>query len=264
LLLSGYPIVSLDNCNGELGGDFLCQAVERPMVRVRALGRSDIFEIESRSSIYATGNALRVCGDMVRRTLVCTLDAGVERPELRKFEGAPVAEILADRGRYVAACLTIVMAYQQAGFPNLLPHLASFEDWSGLVRSALVWLGEADPCKSQEAAREDDPELSTIREVIGLWKESVGVGLDHAQTVRHVAEMASSRAQSQMGEPADFAHPDLRDALLRIAGVGGAINTRKMGNWLVDHAGRIVGGFKFMRHPTVDRTGVARWAVAKV
>jgi hypothetical protein len=264
LLLAGYPVVSIDNCNGELGGDLLCQAVERPLVRVRALGRSEIFEIESRATIYATGNALRVCGDMVRRTLVSTLDAGVERPELREFKGNPVTEVLEARGWYVAACLTIVMAYQAAGCPDMLPALASFEDWSGLVRSALVWLGEADPCKSMETAREDDPELSTLREMMGLWRAGIGTGLDYAQTVRQVAETASSRAPTQMGEPTDFLCPDLRDALLRIAGAGGTINTKRAGNWLADHEGRIVGGMMFKRHPTLDRTGVVRWAVVPV
>jgi hypothetical protein len=261
LLLAGYPVVSIDNCNGELGGDLLCQAIERPLVRVRALGRSDIFEIESRATIYATGNALRVSGDMVRRTIVATLDAQMERPELREFTGNPVGEILADRGWYVAACLTIAMAYQAAGYPDTLPPLASFEDWSTLVRSALAWLGETDPCKSMETAREDDPELNTLREVLGLWQSDIGIGLDNARTMRHVAERASTKAQTIIGEPTDFLCPDLRDVLLRIAGVGGTINTRKLGNWLADHEGRIVGGVKFKRHPTPDRTGVVRWAV---
>jgi putative DNA primase/helicase len=76
LLLAGFPIASLDNVNGELGGDLLCQAIERPLIRIRPLGRSDIVEIESRATLFATGNALRGRGDMTRRTLVCDLDAG--------------------------------------------------------------------------------------------------------------------------------------------------------------------------------------------
>ena len=38
LLLAGDPIISLDNVNGELRGDTLCQMTERPVVRVRILG----------------------------------------------------------------------------------------------------------------------------------------------------------------------------------------------------------------------------------
>ncbi|MGI4976247.1 MAG: bifunctional DNA primase/polymerase [Janthinobacterium lividum] len=257
LLLAAFPIVSLDNVNGELGGDILCQAVERPLIRVRPLGRSDIIEIESRACIFATGNALRVRGDMVRRSLVSELDAEMERPELRQFAQDPVAEVLADRGRYVGACLTIVRAYLAAGRPRLLPALASFEDWSALVRSALVWLGEADPCTSMEAAREDDPELTEMREVLTLWQQHVGTD---GRTARDIADEASRRAPTQMGEPADFAAPELRDALLRIAGDRGAISTRRLGKWLMDHEGRIVGGLRIKR-AGVAHGGGARWAV---
>jgi putative DNA primase/helicase len=105
---------------------------------------------------------------MTRRTLVCSLDAGIERPELRKFKSDPVATVMADRGLYVSACLIIVRAYAAADYPGRLPTIASFEDWSDTVRSALVWLGCEDPAKSMEAARDDDPELADLREVIGL------------------------------------------------------------------------------------------------
>ena len=56
--------------------------------------------------------------------------------------------VMADRGKYIAACLTICRAYIAAGRPDKLPKLASFGGWSDTVRSALVWLGEADPVKS--------------------------------------------------------------------------------------------------------------------
>ena len=70
LLLAGFPIISLDNLSDQLGGDLLCQAVERPSVRLRPLGASDIVEIESRATLFATGNNLMVAGDMTRRTLL--------------------------------------------------------------------------------------------------------------------------------------------------------------------------------------------------
>ena len=38
ILLTGQPIASIDNLNGELDGDFLCQIIERPRVQVRIRG----------------------------------------------------------------------------------------------------------------------------------------------------------------------------------------------------------------------------------
>ena len=39
--LSGFPIIALDNCRGVIEGDFFCQVVERPLMNLRALGKSD-------------------------------------------------------------------------------------------------------------------------------------------------------------------------------------------------------------------------------
>ena len=110
LLRDGVAVVSLDNVSGELGGDALAQMTERPLVRVRILGKSEVPEFECKAAIFATGNNLVLVGDMVRRAVVCTLDAGVERPELREFKFDPIDRVLQNRGAYVAACLTIARA----------------------------------------------------------------------------------------------------------------------------------------------------------
>ncbi len=235
VLIAAFPIVSVDNCNGELGGDVLCQAIERPLVRVRALGNSDIMEIESRATFFATGNGLRVRGDMTRRTIICSLDANVERPELRSFQQDPLQRVLDDRGSFVTAALTIVRAYLAAGSPARLPPIASFPTWSDTVRSALVWLGCADPVATMEAAREDDPELSELKQVIGAWHSHYG---DSRQTARNIAEQAMEARQDEFGELRP-AMPELRDILVQIAGDRNGINTRKLGQWLLRREGRI-------------------------
>src|SRR5262249_6112517 len=109
--------------------------------------------------------------DMVRRVLRGALDANMEQPELRKFKGNPVKTVLANRGTYIAAVLTIVRAYLAADCPGLLAPLNSFDDWSRLVRSPLVWLGYADPVKSIEAARTDDPTRAELRAVVAAWHD---------------------------------------------------------------------------------------------
>jgi hypothetical protein len=258
LLLAGFPIASLDNVNGELGGDLLCQAIERPFIRLRPLGRSDIMEVESRATLFATGNALRVRGDMVRRTVVCDLDAGMERPELRPFKGDPVATVMENRGRYVSACLAIVRAYIIAGCPDRLSPIASFEDWSGAVRSALVWLGCSDPADSMEQARDDDPELAELREVMTAWRGALGTR--EAFTVKELADTAEARTKTQIGEPTEFAHPEWRDCLSRLAGERGVINTKRLGRWLMNREGRIVDRCRIKRAGQVHG-GTWRWAL---
>ncbi|MBV8096592.1 MAG: hypothetical protein JO110_25790 [Acetobacteraceae bacterium] len=258
LLLSGFPCISVDNVNGILGGDFLCQAIERPLLRVRPLGRSEIIEIESRATLFATGNALRVAGDMTRRTLVCDLDAKMEHPEDRTFSFDPVQRVLADRGQYVGACLTIVRAYLQAGSPGLLKPLASFGGWSDLVRSSLVWLGCADPVQSVQAARDDDPELGALRQVLILWQACFG---ERAMTARQVADSVAGFDPNGFGGARLL---DLRNALAEgnVAGVRGTVDATRLGYWLRKVKGRIANGIRFTTDG-IDRSGVTKWSVVK-
>lgn len=258
LLLAGFALISLDNVNGELGGDLLCQAVERPTVRLRRLGGSDIFEVESRATFFATGNGLRVRGDMTRRTLICSLDAGVERPENRDFKHNPIDDVLADRGKYVAAILTIVRAYVVARYPNRCKPLASFEEWSDFVRSPLVWLGFPDPVETTEQARDGDPELTALREFLTTWREAIG---GETLALRGAIEIATSRTADPDGI-GSYRWPDFREALLAIAGFKGSIDSRRLGKWMDGHEGRIVDGLRLRKGTRDSHSKVARWVVS--
>ena len=252
-LLLGQAIVSIDNVNGNLGGDMLCQMIERPRVAVRPLGVSKLIHIESRSTTFATGNNIKLVEDMTRRAIVCSLDPNVERPELREFTVSPVDTVLADRGRYVAAALTVVRAYIVAGCPRALPALASFEEWSRLVRSALVWLGEADPVMTMESARAGDPATAGLRTLLHVWDGAVGQEGLLAKELRERAE-----GLLLLGDE------NLHRALLEVAqGHGHSLDTRKLAGYLSKFQGRIVDGLKLIG----DRDSHAkqiRWRVSRV
>lgn len=241
LLRDAVPVVSIDNVNGELGGDMLCQLTERPLVRVRILGKSEAPELECRSTTFATGNNLVLVGDMTRRALVCSLDAEMDRPELRTFGFDPIGTVLADRGAYVAAALTVIRAYRVAGSPSVCGPIGSYEDWSAMVRSPLIWLGHADPVASMETAREEDPELSAIRELFGQWQEHLH--LSSGYTTNTIIKTACDRElANSFNGPGEFKLAEFRDLLLRQAGDGGAVNSRRLGKWLSRIKGRVVAG----------------------
>ena len=244
LLRDAVPVVSIDNVNGDLGGDMLCQLTERPLVRVRILGKSEAPELECRSTTFATGNNLVLVGDMTRRAVVCSLDAEMDRPELRTFDFDPIGTVLADRGAYVAAALTVIRAYRIAGSPAVCGPIGSYEDWSDMVRAPLVWLGHADPVASMETAREEDPELSAIRELFGHWQAHLH--LSSGYTTNTIIKSACEKqpgASFDYGTQ-DFTAPEFRDLLLRQAGDGGAVNSRRLGKWLSRIKGRVVAGHR--------------------
>ena len=244
LLRDAVPVVSIDNVNGELGGDMLCQLTERPLVRVRILGKSEAPELECRSTTFATGNNLVLTGDMTRRAVICSLDAEIDRPELRDFSFNPIDRVMADRGAYVAAALTVIRAYQVAGSPTVCGSLGSYEDWSAMVRSPLVWLGHDDPVVSMETAREEDPELSAIRELFEHWREHLH--LSSGYTTNAITKTACEKGPGSSFDynTQEFRAPEFRDLLLRQAGDGGAVNSRRLGKWLSRIKGRVVGGHR--------------------
>jgi putative DNA primase/helicase len=265
-LLAGQPLISIDNISGELGGDALCQIIERPVVEIRVLGRSERVRIEARgTSMYATGNNFVVVGDVCRRVITVNLDPKIERPELRQFDFDPVERVLADRGKYIAAALTICRAYFVVGRPGRAPRLASFEGWSDTVRSALIWLGKADAVDSMENARAEDPERIELVEMIQAWERVIGRSSSNRSKLANVILIGTAMVKedgSLIGqwEPK---HPDLYAALEAVAFKstgkrGQKPDPRMLGNWLRQFKGRIVDGKCFAMNPD-PKNGSVWW-----
>jgi putative DNA primase/helicase len=245
----GRPIITLDNVRRLLEGDFLCQVTERPLLQLRPLGTSEVREILNIFLLFATGNNLAAAGDMVRRLLRIGLDANVEHPEERQFDSNPRLEILQHRGDYIAACLTIARYYHCAGRPNARPQLASYEQWSDRVRSALVHLGLADCVETQAVLREDDPVTSQRAVVFAAWRD--------CRTLLPV-DPHGWRVRDLIDEAARDTGSELHEALIEIAeGHGpnaGKIEPRRLGRWLVRNEDTIAAGVKLL----VDRSDVTR------
>lgn len=252
-LIAGDVLIAIDNCEEPLGGELICQAMTQTSLKVRILGTSLNAEVPSNATMFATGNNLTFVGDMTRRAIRATLDAGVERPELRAFDRDPLALVAALRGDYVTAGLTILRAFHLAGRPEQSVPLGSFTTWSGWVRATLIWLGEADPCETMEGMRGADPKLEALTAALEEWRSVIGT---ERVTVREIIERAAAQ-QSQLFGKAEYVNPEFREALLRVAGEGGAINGTRLGKWLSQHQNRIVAGHRIIAAGTTGNR--ARW-----
>jgi putative DNA primase/helicase len=179
---------------------------------------------------------------LVNRNAVITtsLDPQMERPELREYKFNPVNKVLADRGKYIAACLTICRAYLMAGQPDKAKPLSSFEGWSDVVRSALLWLGKSDPVDSLEAARADDPELIGLRDMHTAWADVIGIGARWRCTTAE----AISIIESHTGR-GDLQWPDFNTAAQAVAGKNRPADAITLGRWLRDKKGRVADGLRF-------------------
>lgn len=168
LLLDGVPCFSIDNILKPLlnGPEKLCMIFTAKSLRVRKLGVSDSFECEPRVTVFATGNGVNFGSDMTRRGLTIRLSTPLERPEEREYHSSPLAEVVSNRGEYVAALLTIARAYQAAEDRTTPPHLVSFEEWSKVCLAPLVWLGLPNPLMCLETARIKDDYENQRREFV--------------------------------------------------------------------------------------------------
>jgi hypothetical protein len=196
---------------------------------------------------------MHLIGDLGRRVMLCSLDANLERPELRQFRHDPLAMVLRDRGQYIASVLIIVRAYLAAGCPNECTPQASFEDWSRLIRSSLVWLGLADPTETMENARGDDPDLGNLRTVVAAWCATIGTN--------------TPLSAGELKEEATKPSSDMRlaKAFCTVASAPGRsyeIDAVRLGRWLGRNRGRIVDGLKIFgeKRPTLkaDAVGIAQ------
>ena len=236
LILEGVPVISLDNCSEDIGGDLLCQITERRLIRIRILGKSEAPECEWRGVLFGTGNNVALLGDLARRGLISHLDPKVERPELREFNFDPIERVLTNRGAYIAAAITIARAYNAAGSPKVCGALGSYGEWAKVVRAPLIWLGQADPVESMEKTREEDPVRGAARNLIGFWKEELvlGVGYSAIELINHV------KLKDVLFGVEELKHPEFRDLLMQQAGTSkGEIDARSLGNWLMSARGQI-------------------------
>jgi putative DNA primase/helicase len=257
-LLRGGAIISIDNVDRPLDSALLCQALTSAgMMQLRVLGTSRDVNVPNTAMFYATGNNLILAGDLTRRTLVCQLDPGVERPELREFTCDPLSMASEDRPACVRAALTILRAYLLADDRVAVAPLGSYEAWSRRVREAIMWLGRADPCDTIATARRADPITSQLSNVIAAWRNSVG--LNKPITGQALIAMAGRIEPHSR----NHVHQDLREALFAIAGEGNNdINGRKLGKWLSKNEKRVINGHKIMQ--SEGTFSVARWFLAEV
>src|SRR5262249_20924006 len=147
--------------------------------------------------------------------------------------------------------------------PKRAPRLASFEGWSDVVRSALIWLGEADPVASMKTSKADDPERAAFRDLLVAWADILGTGEATRKTVKEVVATALEKTTNGGTTEPVFVWPDFNAAVL--AAVNGdryrPLTASSLGYWLRSHKGTILGDRRFQY---VEKSNVGYWWIDKI
>jgi len=239
ILLSAAPFVLLDNIpdNTTIDSPSLAATLTSSEWSDRLLGRNDTIRLPARAVWAATGNNLRVTGDMPRRSYSIRLDANAERPwERTGFHIQGLQQhVLAHRGNLLSAALTIVRAWYTNGKPQAnVPMLGSFEQWASTVGSVLAFAGIEGflgNLAQTQVVQDDDTRQWTA--FFDAWWGAFGA--------KGVSVEALSQRILAHGDIADSAIPDII-TLNRDRGEGAL--RRSLGRHLSRLNGRIYSGRK--------------------
>lgn len=244
LLQTGVRTVLIDNIDRPLGGASLDALLTADTWTGRVLGSSRMIKLRSRAQWMATGNNVAIQGDVSRRAIRCFLAPEMERPEERDDYAFPRMKehVREHRARYVSAALTVVRAWMLSGDKVALPSMGSYEGWSDTVRSALVWLGEADPVATQTELRLDS--------AVGVWQTFLDAcGNIYGNRPFSAKELfdALYRGARKIGGSKE-SYSALEGAMDELI-PGNTPSVRGISALLRRWAGRVVGGKKLMKAP---------------
>ena len=199
IALEAAQLVLIDNVSGVFGSPTLDRALTAESWRDRLLGSNNQISVPLKVTWYATGNNVVLRGDTPRRCLHIRLESRRERPEQRTDFRHPrlLAWVRRERGRLLPAALTLLRAYAVAGRPaQPLAGWGSYEGWSDLVRSTVVWLGLPDPAETRdELEAASDVEEGAVRDLVhGLAELLDARGAGAATSKEILEELAAERS----------------------------------------------------------------------
>jgi hypothetical protein len=237
VLREGGEHIAIDNIDIPVAGSVWAAVVTSTVYRGRVLGESKMIDIPIGAVLSLNGNNLSIRGDLIRRSLVASLDPLCERPAERDFEFHPIHEIEAGRGEYVHAALVIICAYLRSGTQLDLRPFGSFELWSRMVREPLVWLGLPDPVEAIRIQEATDPDREALRAMLESVKTIFGM-----REFRSSDLIAATRPEIRNDD-----RQRLFDALAVVCERNGALNPAALGKWLLRMNGRYEGSIRFER-----------------
>src|SRR5262249_23552006 len=152
------------------------------------------------------------------------------------FNFDPCKIVRERRGAYLADCLVFALAYILAGEPGRL-ELASYNRWSALVRSNLIWHGHADPVETMSGNAGRAPDVERRLDVFVAWATELAHTVEWFDRPGGQAlttgELLARAEEKVLGDT--LSNPLLHEAFLAVAAMQSMrsrIDVRRLGLWL--------------------------------
>ena len=251
-LLSGTACVEFDDMDNDwLPHGIIKRMLTATSITERILGVSKTATVSTRTLFLGSGNNVGPIRDLLRRVITINLDPRCTTPATLIYKHDPLNEVRRHRGLYVAAVLTIILAWNKAGSPKTdVNNIATYGGlWSDYCRFPLMWLGQPDPVSSLLEQVRHDPDSEALGGLMREWHAMFG---STPTTVRRAVEEATK----------GFDTCGLLDAIREFpVEERGEINRSKLGWILKKNVNRIVEGLEFQR---AEADGRIAWRVVPV
>ena len=250
LLLTSPAVIEFDDMDTDwIPHGTIKRMLTAEQITDRILGVSKTATVSTRTLFLGSGNNVGPVRDLLRRVLTINIDPRCATPATLSYNGLPVDKVRKNRGTYVAAVLTIIMAWRAAGSPTaVIENIVTYSGpWTDYCRYPLMWLGHPDPATSLLQQVKHDPDGEAL---LGLMMEWYKVFDSTPTTVRKVLKLAQAKKS------------DLLDAIREFpVEEKGEINPSKFGWFLKKNADRVVNGYKFEKS---EADGRPAWRVVTV
>ncbi len=262
-LLEGPKVITIDNIAGELRSPALAKAISGTTWKDRVLGVSETVELHLHVSWYATGNNVRLGGDLPRRVYwvrLASLEAEPWKRDPKKFRHPSLIDYVATaRGDLIAAGLTLARSWFTDGCPvKDPPRMGGFQRWVDVIHGILGTAAVAGFLANQDDVfAELDQEAPAWTRFIAAWFAHFG---DEPTRVKDVVKMVTDNSEGALRA----ALPDsLAEALERERGfaqrLGTALQQRR--DQVFPDADRLLRLQKAVPDKHAD---VARWVVRRI
>ncbi|GHO82982.1 hypothetical protein [Dictyobacter formicarum] len=145
LLIEGATVITIDNIVERLQSKHLDAVLTADWWKGRILGVSKMARVPQRATWIATGNNIRLGGDLTRRCYRIRMNARSSKPHKRKnFTHKDLAGWVKEhRVELVKALLTLARAWYAAGQPRYehLPSMGTFTGWVETIGGILEYAG---------------------------------------------------------------------------------------------------------------------------
>ena len=177
ILMQGRTVITIDNLAGKLQSSTLDGTLTADTKEGRILGQSAMVRVPNRATMIATGNNIKLGGDLPRRSYRIRLDPKVSKPWMRDgFKHADLATWVEEkRAAHIGALLTIARAWYVAGKPKAqdIPALGTFTNWAKTIGGILEHSGVSGFLSNLDALYQDTDEDSTQWEAfLTAWYET--------------------------------------------------------------------------------------------